>query len=210
MDEFAELRKALVSGNLERVVSLAQDLINKKVDPKLILETGLIPGMSEVGDKMGTREMFIPEVLLAARAMDAALKIVRPTLLKQGDFKAKGTVVLGTVKGDIHDIGKNLVRYVLEGGGFMVIDIGVDVPSEKFARAISEHSPNIIGMSAMLTTTMREMEHTIKFLEHEGCRHKVKIMVGGAPVNRAYAEKIGADGYAEDASRVIKEAMKLL
>lgn len=140
----------------------------------------------------------------------AALKIVRPILVAQGVFEAKGKVVLGTVKGDIHDIGKNLVRYVLEGGGFTVIDIGVDVPPEKFASSISEHSPNVIGMSAMLTTTMKEMENTIKFLEQEGYRDKVKIMVGGAPVNRAYAEKIGADGYAEDASRVIRETMRLL
>ncbi len=210
MDEFSELKQELVDGHLERVVSIVEELIEKKVDPSIILEQGLIPGMNEVGERMGRREMFIPEVLLAARAMDGALKIARPALLARGNFKARGTVVLGTVKGDIHDIGKNLVRYVLEGGGFTVIDIGVDAPAEAFSRAIAEHKPDIVGMSAMLTTTMREMEKTIEHLKKEGCRDKVKIMVGGAPLNLPYAQKIGADGYAEDASRVIRETARLL
>jgi 5-methyltetrahydrofolate--homocysteine methyltransferase len=210
MNTLAEVKKRLVAGEMESLTSIVRELLDAKVDPREILENALILGMNEVGDKMGKREIFIPEVLLAARAMGAALSIIRPALLQQSDFKGKGTIVLGTVRGDIHDIGKALVRYMLEGGGFTVIDLGVDVTPEAFVQAIHEHNPAIVGMSAMLTTTMREMENTIKLFEQKGCRDKVKVMVGGAPLNRPYAEKIGADGYAEDASTVIREASRLL
>jgi 5-methyltetrahydrofolate--homocysteine methyltransferase len=210
MDRFLELKSKLVGGNMDEVVSIVQEFVAREIDIKEILEVGLIPGMNDVGEKMGKKEMFIPEVLMAARAMEAALKIIKPLLLQQGNFKGKGTVVLGTVRGDIHDIGKNLVRYVLEGGGFSVVDLGVDVSPDAFLQSIYQHKPLILGMSAMLTTTMREMERTIKLLEEQGYRDKVKIMIGGAPVNRAYATNIGADGYADDASRVVKEALQLV
>jgi len=142
--------------------------------------------------------------------MEAGLNILRPLLSQKGNYTSKGTVVLGTVAGDIHDIGKNLVRYMLEGGGFEVIDLGVDVPPKKFLQSVYDHKPVVLGMSAMLTTTMQEMEKTITLLQQEGCRDNVKIVVGGAPVNRNYAEHIGADGYAEDASEVIPEVSRLV
>lgn len=210
MDTFMKLKSKVIAGNMEDVVSIVQELVALKIDPKEILEMGLIPGMNDVGEKMGKKEMYIPEVLLAARATEAALKIIKPLLLQEGHSRGKGTVVLGTVRGDVHDIGKNLVRYMLEGGGFMVVDLGVDVSPDAFLQSIYEHKPLILGMSAMLTTTMTEMENTIMLLEKQGCRNKVKIMIGGAPVNRLYATKIGADGYADDASSVITEASKLI
>ena len=158
----------------------------------------MVVGMDEVGVRFKAGDMFVPEVLMSADAMQAGLEVLRPELVASG-VKLIGKILMGTVKGDLHDIGKNLVNMMCEGAGFEVIDIGFNVDPEKFVEAIKEHQPDVVGMSAMLTTTMRAMAHTIKAIEEAGLRDQVKIMVGGAPVDAAFAERIGADGYGSNA-----------
>lgn len=204
-----EIKSCLIAGDKEGVVARVRTVLEEKGDPQLIVSEALIPGMSEVGEKMAQKEFFIPEVLLAALAMKEALEIIRPILMKS-QIQSKGTIVLGTVKGDIHDIGKNIVGYMLEGAGFQVVDLGVNTNSEKFVEAIKRHRPLVVGMSAMLTTTMQEMSGVIKEMEKNGVRQGVRVMVGGAPVNRQFSSDIGADGYATDASEVVREVNKLL
>ncbi len=174
-----------------------------------ILNEGLIAGMAEVGRLFEEGEYFVPEMLIAARAMKGAMAILKP-LLSAGEVGMAGKVILGTVKGDLHDIGKNLVGLMLEGAGFQVIDLGSDVSPEKYVEATKEHAPQIVAMSALLTTTMVNMKSTITALEEAGLRGKIKIMVGGAPVTDAFAAQIGADGYAADASRAVATAKALL
>ncbi len=203
------LKEAVITGNAPAAKELTEKALAENIPAKSILDDALIPGMMVVGEKFKNNEYYVPEVLIAARAMYAALDLLRP-ILSQSDVEPIGTVVIGTVKGDLHDIGKNLVRMMLEGGGFKVIDLGVDVAPEKFIEAIKEHNANILAMSALLTTTMPSMKLTIDALAEANLRDKVKVMVGGAPVTQEWAEEIGADGYAPDAASAVDKAKELL
>jgi 5-methyltetrahydrofolate--homocysteine methyltransferase len=195
---YEQLSTAVLEGKEERVPNLVQKGLDEGLDPKDILDNGLIVGMNEVGARFKRGEMFVPEVLMAAKSMQAGLTVLRPELVASG-AQLIGKIVMGTVKGDLHDIGKNLVGMMCEGAGFEVIDLGFNVEPEKFIEAIKEHQPNVVGMSALLTTTMRAMGHTIQAIEEAGLRDQVKIMVGGAPVDAEFAERIGADGYGSNA-----------
>lgn len=174
-----------------------------------IISQYLIPAMTEVGDRFKREEFYVPEMLIAARAMQRGLTVLKP-LLVEGEFQPVGKVVAGTVEGDLHDIGKNLVCMMLEGAGFVITDLGVDVGPEKFVAAVREHEPNIVAMSALLTTTMPAMQSTIEALIDAGLRGRVRVMVGGAPVTEAYADQIGVDGYAPDAGAAVRKAKQLL
>ena len=195
---YERLSTAVLEGKEERVPKLVQKALDEGLAPKDILDNGLIVGMNEVGARFKRGDMFVPEVLMAAKAMQAGLTVLRPELVASG-AQLIGTIVMGTVKGDLHDIGKNLVGMLCEGAGFEVIDLGFNVEPEKFIEAIKQHQPNIVGMSALRTTTMRAMGHTINAIEEAGLRDQVKIMVGGAPVDAEFAERIGADGYGSNA-----------
>lgn len=195
---YEQLSTVILKGDVNQAPDLVQKALDENLAPKDILDNGLVAGMNEVGARFKRGDMFVPEVLMSARAMQAGLEILRPELVASGT-KLIGTIVLGTVKGDLHDIGKNLVGMMCEGAGFQVIDLGFNVPPEKFLAAIKEHQPDIVGMSALLTTTMRSMGHTIKAIEEAGLRDNVKIMVGGAPVDAEFANRIGADGYGSNA-----------
>jgi len=199
------ISEALQSGRAEKVRELVKQALNEDIIPKKILEEGLIRGMSIIGEKFKKNEVYVPEVLIAARAMHAGMDILKPKLTETG-VKNIGKVVMGTVQGDLHDIGKNLVEMMLEGAGFEVIDLGIDVSDEKFVEAVKEHQPNIVGMSALLTTTMVNMVEVIQALEVAGLRDKVKIMIGGAPITQNYSEQIGADGYSPDAASAVDKA----
>jgi 5-methyltetrahydrofolate--homocysteine methyltransferase len=178
------------------------------VGPESIVNEGLIVGMDEVGRRFKANEFYVPEVLIAARAMHAGMDIVKPLLAESG-VKPRGTVVIGTVQGDLHDIGKNLVAMMLEGGGWEVVDLQVDVAADTFVNSVNEQSPNVLAMSALLTTTMPGMKDTIDALSAAGVRDKVKVMIGGAPVTQAFADEIGADGYAPDAASAVDLANEL-
>lgn len=209
MIDLNDISKALQGGKAEKVSELVKQALNEGVTPKNILEEGLIHGMSIIGKQFKKNEVYVPEVLIAARAMHAGMDVLKPKLIESG-VKNIGKVVMGTVQGDLHDIGKNLVEMMLEGAGFEVIDLGTDISTDKFVEAVKEHRPNIIGMSALLTTTMVNMVEVIKALDAEGLRDKVKIMVGGAPVTQNYADQIGADGYSPDASSAVDKAKVFL
>jgi 5-methyltetrahydrofolate--homocysteine methyltransferase len=206
---YERLSTAILEGNEERIPKLVQKGLDEGLAPKDILDNGLIVGMNEVGARFKRGDMFVPEVLMSAKAMQAGLGILRPHLVASG-AKLMGTIVIGTVKGDLHDIGKNLVGMMCEGAGFEVIDLGFNVAPEKFVEAIKKHQPNIVGMSALLTTTMRAMGYTIKAIEEAGLRDQVKIMVGGAPVDAEFAERIGADGYGSNAPTASELAKRLV
>jgi 5-methyltetrahydrofolate--homocysteine methyltransferase len=204
-----EIFEHVIRGQRDEVKTRVETALADKIEAGTILNQGLIAAMTEVGDRFERGEFYVPEMLIAARAMQAGLAILKPDLMEQG-IKAAGTIVMGTVKGDLHDIGKNLVAMMLEGAGFEIIDLGTDVSPEKFAEAAREHGAQIVGMSALLTTTMQNMKSTIEAVEDLGMRDQVKIMIGGAPVTDAYAKEIGADGYAPDASRAVSLAKSLL
>ncbi len=195
---YEQLSTVILEGNETKTLRLVKRALKQDLPPKDILDQGLIVGMNEVGVRFKRGAMFVPEVLMSAKSMHAGLEILRPGLAASGS-ELVGKIVLGTVKGDLHDIGKNLVGMLCEGAGFEVINLGFNVPPEKFVLAIKEHRPNIVGMSALLTTTMRAMGYTIKAIEEAGLRDSVKIMVGGAPVDAEFAERIGADGYGSNA-----------
>jgi len=197
--------EALQRGDAEKVGELVKKALEEKLTPKEILENGLIKGMSIIGGKFKRNEVYVPEVLIAARAMHAGMDILRPKLVETG-VKNIGKVAIGTVKGDLHDIGKNLVKMMLEGAGFEVIDLGADINADKFVKAVKEHQPNILCMSALLTTTMVNMTEVIKAIESAGLRDKLKIMIGGAPITQNYAEQITADGYSPDAASAVDKA----
>jgi 5-methyltetrahydrofolate--homocysteine methyltransferase len=197
-ERYAQLSTIILSGNVGQAPGAVQQCLDDQLIPKDILDNGLVAGMNEVGVRFKRGDMFVPEVLMSARAMQAGLDILRPHLAASGAELA-GKIVMGTVQGDLHDIGKNLVGMMCEGAGFEVIDLGFNVPPEQFLAAVKEHQPDIVGMSALLTTTMRSMGHTIKALEEAGLRDSVKIMVGGAPVDSDFATRIGADGYGSNA-----------
>jgi len=204
-----DISEALQRGKADKVSKLVKQALNEGITPKNILEEGLIRGMSIIGKKFKKNEVYVPEVLIAARAMHAGMDVLKPKLIESG-VKNIGKVVMGTVQGDLHDIGKNLVEMMLEGAGFEVIDLGTDISTDKFVEAVKEHKPNIIGMSALLTTTMVNMVEVIKALDVAGLRDKVKIMVGGAPITQNYADQIGADGYSPDASSAVDKAKTFL
>lgn len=199
------ISEALQRGDAEKVGELVKKSLEENLTPRKILEDGLIKGMGIIGAKFKKNEVYVPEVLIAARAMHAGMNILKPKLIETG-VENIGIVAIGTVKGDLHDIGKNLVKMMLEGAGFEVIDLGIDVSVDKFVEAVKEHKPNIIAMSALLTTTMVNMPEVIKALEAAGLREKVKIMIGGAPITQNYADQIGADGYSPDAASAVDNA----
>jgi len=199
-----DIRSSVIEGQWERTEPLTQQALNEGVSPSNILNEALIPAMDEVGVRFQNNDFFLPEVLIAAKAMNAAMEVLRP-LLTQTEAKPRGTIVIGTVQGDRHDIGKNLVAMMMEGAGFEGIDLGVDVSPEQFVRAVAEHHPQVVAMSALLTTTMPAMKETLDALEQAGLRQRVRTMIGGAPVSLSFAEEIGADAHAPDsASAVIK------
>jgi 5-methyltetrahydrofolate--homocysteine methyltransferase len=198
-----------VDGDANMVRELTQAALDAGAKPEEILNRGLIVGMNEVGRRFKADECYIPEVLISARAMHAGLDLLKP-LLSENDVEPVATVVLGTVAGDLHDIGKNLVGMMLEGGGFKVIDLGVDVSPGKFLDAVKEYKPDMIAMSALLTTTMPSMQKTIKEFEAAGVRSQVKIVIGGAPITAGYSRQIGADGFAPDAASAVDLAKQLL
>ena len=209
MVSYDALVEAMIKGDINVVESEVNKALNEGAEARSILTKGLIGGMSIVGERFKAGDMFLPEVLMCASAMHKGLDIVKPLLAKSGQ-KAMGRVVMGTVEGDIHDIGKKIVCFLLEGNGFEVIDLGVDVQAEAFAQAIVEHKPDILGMSALLTTTMLNMRKTIDLLKEKGLHEKVKIMVGGAVVNEQFAKSIGADGYAPEAGSAVELVKKAL
>jgi 5-methyltetrahydrofolate--homocysteine methyltransferase len=203
-----QIASNLYEGEYEKVAALAQEALDQGLVPEEILQGGLIAGMDEVGKDFKAGELFVPEVLIAARAMHAGMDVLRP-LLAEGDVPSTGKYVIGTVKGDLHDIGKNLVRMMLEGAGFQTIDLGTDVSPEGFVAAVRQHQAGLVGMSALLTTTMVHMRSTIEALEEAGLRDSVKVMIGGAPVTAAFAEEVGADAYAPDAASAVDVARSL-
>ena len=206
MDILKELSEFLINGNAPKVEELTEKAIEEKIAPTDILNQGLVAGMEVVGEKFKNNEFYVPEVLIAARAMKAGMKLIKPLLVESG-VKSAGTVVIGTIKGDLHDIGKNLVGMMLEGAGYEVVDLGVDVSAEQFAGAVKEHNANMVGMSALLTTTMINMKNIIDHLKSE--KLAVKTIIGGAPVTNNYAEEVGADGYAPDAASAVEVVKSL-
>jgi 5-methyltetrahydrofolate--homocysteine methyltransferase len=210
MDKTIEtIYKGVLDGDQHLVAQQVTDALNAGLSPDMILKEGLVAAMSEVGRLFENGEYYVPEMLIAARAMQAGLKLLKPGLAETG-VKAVGRVIIGTVSGDLHDIGKNLVGMMLEGAGFEVIDLGTDVKPEAYVNAVREHKPDIVAMSALLTTTMPNMIHIIQALEEAGLRKQVKVIIGGAPVTEEYAKKIGADGSAYDASVAVKVARSLI
>jgi 5-methyltetrahydrofolate--homocysteine methyltransferase len=205
------LRDAVIRGDRDAVRTLVTEELAAGVDPAAVLDRGLLPAMDVVGQRFGAKTMFISEVLLTARAMHTGLEVLKPALQRAPAHQGpRPVVVLGTVKGDLHDIGKNLVAMILEAGGFEVIDLGTNVSTGQFAQAIRDRQPAIVGLSALLTTTMRQMRQTIEELRRNGLAEGVKIVVGGAPVTREFAETIGADGYASDAAEAVAMARQLV
>jgi len=193
---------AISEGRMDDVKRLTQEALDSDCPAASVLKQGLIPSMEEIGLKFKNSEIYLPEVLIAARAMHAGLGVLKP-ILSKSDNVMTGKVVIGTVKGDLHDIGKNLVVMMLEGGGFEVIDLGIDVPGEAFVEAIKKYQPQAVGLSALLTTTMQEMKTTLKRIEAAGLRNRVKVVIGGAPTSETFAREIGADGCAPDAGSAV-------
>ncbi|MDR1932072.1 MAG: corrinoid protein [Spirochaetales bacterium] len=205
MGVLEEMSELLQKGKANEVKALVQKAIDEKIDAKRILEDGLMSGMNIIGEKFKNNQVYVPEVLIAARAMNQGISILRPLLVQAG-VQARGTVILGTVKGDLHDIGKNLVKMMMEGKGLEVIDMGTNVPAEKFIASAKEKNAKIIACSALLTTTMTEMKNVVEAAKTEGIRDQVTIMVGGAPVTDSYRESIGADIYTPDAASAAERA----
>ena len=199
MSLLEEMRQSVIDGDMDNTQVLVKKALEEKTAPEIILKEGLISAMQEVGRRFECNEFYVPEMLVSARAMKSGLALLRP-YLAAANVKAVGKVVIGTVQGDLHDIGKNLVSMMLEGAGFEIIDLGTDVTPAAYVAAVKEYQPDIVACSALITTTMPRMESVIKALQEAGLREQVKVMVGGAPVNEAYASKIGADGYAPDAA----------
>jgi 5-methyltetrahydrofolate--homocysteine methyltransferase len=198
-DILEQLAAAVIKGDVDAMEELTEDALDEDLGAKEILDNGLMAGMDHVGVEFKAGNMFVPEVLRSAKAMKTSMAILQP-LLSEAGAEAVGKIVIGTVKGDLHDIGKNLVGMMCEGAGFEVINLGTDVEADQFLAAIKEYEPHIVGMSALLTTTMRSMGDTVKAIEEAGLRDKVKVMIGGAPVTQNFADDIGADGYAANAA----------
>jgi corrinoid protein of di/trimethylamine methyltransferase len=209
MQDLKQLHDAVLAGNAKLAKSVTEQALAEGVDPQILVNDYMIPAMGEVGRRFACNEYFVPELLISARAMKAALVLIKPLLISRG-AEPVGRVAIGTVKGDLHDIGKNLVSAMLEGEGFEIIDLGVDVSPEQFIAAVKDKRANVIALSALLTTTMPSMKTTIEALKAAGLRDKVKVMIGGAPVTQRYAEEIGADGYGDNASSAVAVARKLV
>jgi 5-methyltetrahydrofolate--homocysteine methyltransferase len=207
-DILQQIASNLYDGEDEVVAGLVQKALDQGLAPAEILQGGLISGMDEVGRDFKAGDLFVPEVLIAARAMHAGMGVLRP-LLAESDATSAGRYLIGTVKGDLHDIGKNLVKMMLEGAGFETVDLGTDVEPQAFVDAVRQHKPTLVGMSALLTTTMVQMRATIEALTEAGLRDSVKIMIGGAPVTEAFAQEVGADAYAPDAASAVDKAREL-
>ncbi len=204
-----QLAKELFAGNAKGVAELTNKALAEGLKPSEILNNGLIKGMNEVGVKFKANEIYVPEVLIAARAMKAGMAILKPKLVESG-VEPVAKMIIGTVKGDLHDIGKNLVAMMMEGAGFEIIDLGIDVPADKFIQAIKDHQPQIVGMSALLTTTMVQIRENVKAFNDAGVRKDVKVMIGGAPVTQKFTDEVGADGFSPDAASAVDKAKELL
>lgn len=207
-DTFNRIYDAVLVGDRDQAVAQVQAALEEDLSAESILKQGLVAAMGEVGERFERGDYYVPEMLIAARAMQAGLNVLKP-LLVEADIQPAGRVVIGTVKGDLHDIGKNLVAMMLEGAGYEIIDLGTDVAPERFAQAVREASADFVGMSALLTTTMPQMRSTIEALEDMGVREDVFVIIGGAPITQDYCEQIGADGFAPDASRAVALARDL-
>ncbi len=209
MLELSKLRAAIIDGDDALALEITNEALQQEADPAELINKWMIPAMDEVGRLFEAQEFFFPEMLLAARAMQRALEPLRPLLAACG-VQPTGRVVLGTVKGDLHDIGKNMVGYMLEGAGFEVHDIGIDVPAEKFIEAVDTYNADILAVSALLTTTMPEMKVILDMLNQAGIREKIQVIVGGAPVTQSFADEIGADGYGENAGSAVSVSRSLM
>ena len=208
MADLSELYDAILTGNAPKAEEVTKAALEEKTDPTELLGKYMIPAMDEVGKRFECNEYFVPELLIAARAMKVAMALMAPALAEAGAEPA-GRVVIGTVQGDLHDIGKNLVGSMLEGAGFEVVDLGVDVSADKFIEAAQEKEGSLVALSALLTTTMTQMKAVVEKLEADGVRDKYKVMIGGAPITQQYADEIGADGYSDNASAAVALARKL-
>ena len=206
---YGKMSESVITGNIEEVKKLAQQALDEGSKAGEILDKGLIPGMDVVGQRFKAGDMFIPEVLLSARTMHGAMDILNP-FLSESEAAGAGTVVMGTVEGDLHDIGKNLVAMMLQGSGFKVFDLGTSVTAQAFVDGVKEHKASIVGMSALLTTTMPKMQETIDSLTEAGVRDQVKVMAGGAPVTQDFVDKIGADAYGNNAASAVEKAKAVL
>jgi len=206
---YEQLNEGVIKGNAKLVVEATKAALASGAEPLEIINRGLVAGITIVGQRFRACEMYIPEVLMSAKAMAAGVDLVKP-LLTGKEMLSKGKLLIGTVKGDLHDIGKNLVGLMMESSGYEVVSLGVDISPEKFAEAVREHKPQLLGLSALLTTTMLAMKDTIEGLKEAGLRDSVKVMIGGAPVTADFATEIGADGYAPDAASATELAGKLL
>jgi 5-methyltetrahydrofolate--homocysteine methyltransferase len=204
-----KMAESLIAGKVDEVTDLTQQALDANLSSKDILEKGLLAGMEVVGKRFKANDMFIPEVLRCAKCMHGAMEILRPLLAETG-VETAGTFVIGTVKGDLHDIGKNLVGMMFEGAGFQVVDLGIDLEPSAFVEAIKQHKASLFGMSALLTTTMPKMAETINAIKEAGFRDQVKIMIGGAPVTAEFAKEIGADAYASNAASAVDKGKELL
>lgn len=207
--QIAELRQAVIDGQAAAAADATRRALAAGLAPRTLVDEALIPAMDEAGRLFECGEFYVPELLVAARALKASQAIITP-LLAGSETASAGRIAIGTVKGDMHDIGKNLVVALLQGGGFEVIDLGADVPPERFVAAVVDHRADVIGLSALLTTTMLQMRATVQALEHAGVRHAVKVIVGGAPVTKRFADEIGADGYADNAAAAVALARLLM
>jgi 5-methyltetrahydrofolate--homocysteine methyltransferase len=207
--DYPTMSRALILGDRDTVARKTREGLDLQMDPRDLIFKGLIPGMDVVGEKFRRNEYYVPQVLLSARAMYAGLDLLKPLITAAKTSEYLGTVVIGTAQGDLHDIGKNLVAMMLEGAGFKVVNLGRDVAPEAFVGAVQEHNADIVGISALMTTTMPAMKRTIDALVKAGVRERVKVMIGGAPVSQAYADEIGADGYAKDSTLAVGKAKAL-
>ena len=211
-DALTTMSEAVQNGDQDKVAQIAEEALKGGMSPGDILDKGLVPGIQALGAKFKNEEVFLPEVLIAVRAMNRGVDVIKPHFSAEDAAKQgkEGTVVLGTIEGDLHDIGKNLVKLMLEGNGFRVIDIGVDAPATAFAEAAKENNADIIGISSLLTLTMTMIPQVIEALDKLGVRDKVRVMIGGAPVTREFADSIGAEGFAEDCASAVDEAKRLM
>ena len=209
MPDLEQLYFAIVDGNAKVAAAVTQEAVAANIDPQTLLTEYMIPAMDEVGARFEANECFVPELLISARAMKAAMEIIRPLLLGKA-VEPVGRVVVATVQGDLHDIGKNLVATMLEGGGFQIVDIGTDVSPDKLSEAVQTHQPQIVALSALLTTTLPSMKRMIDRLVQDGLRQRVKVMIGGAPVTQDFADEIGADGYSDNAAGAVTLARQLV
>ena len=198
-----DIQNCVLDGELDEIKDLVQKAVDEGIDPTTIINDGLIGGMSIVAPLFKSGEMFVPEVMESADTMNEGMQVVKP-LITDADMPTKGKVIIGTVNGDLHDIGKNLVVLMMESRGYTVVDMGVDVKEEQFVAGIKEHKPDIVGMSSLLTTTMMKIDDTVKLINESGLRDQVKIIIGGAPISQEFADDIGADGYSEDASTAVE------